>query len=231
MGAGRPQEQLPGQPRRVAGSRSVPGPPPPRRHPATPTVGRDFDDARLAKGDHTRRVVLDAVVALLGEGRTETTIGDVAARAHVSVRIVYYHFGGIGALLMAAVAFQSDRHRGLLFAIPPRGPSGIRISALCRQRRLYFEEITPVLTAALAKIDRRLGFLDLLADDRSLLRDQLACTLGPELQRCGIRAPETLEALEHATGWDTWRALRHVSGHSMTSAERVMTMTAACLLA
>ena len=74
-------------------------------------MGRVFDDARLAKGDHTRRVVLDAVVALLGERRTEPTMTDVAARAQVSVRIVYYHFGGIADLLMATVAFQSDRHR------------------------------------------------------------------------------------------------------------------------
>ena len=231
MAGSRPQEELPGRSGRVANGRSVPGSPPPGLHPATPTLGRVFDDARLAKGDHTRRVVLDAVVALLGERRTEPTMTDVAARAQVSVRIVYYHFGGIADLLMATVIFQSDRHRGLLFTIPPRGPSGIRISALCRQRRLYFEEITPVLTAALTKVDHRLGYRDLLADDRTRLRDQLASTLGPELRAHGIRALETLDALEHATGWDTWRALRHVSGHSMTSAERVMAMTAACLLA
>ena len=194
-------------------------------------MGRHSDDARLAKGDHTRRVVLDAVVAHLGERDTEPTMIDVAARAHVSVRIVYYHFGGISDLLMSAVTFQSDRYRGLLFAIPPRGPSIIRISALCRQRRLYFEEITPALTAALAKVDRRLGLLDLLADDRTLLRDQLASTLAPELHVRGCHAPETLDALEHATGWETWRALRHSGGHSLASAERVMAITAASLLA
>jgi AcrR family transcriptional regulator len=231
MGAGRPQEQLPGRPRQVAGDRSTSGSPPPRRRPTTPITGRIVDDARVAKGDHTRRVVLDAVVAHLGERDTEPTMSEVAARAHVSVRIVYYHFGGIGDLLVAAVAYQSDRYRGLLFAIPPRGPSGIRISALCRQRRLYFEEITPAVTAAQAKVDRQLGFLDLLADDRTLLRDQLASTLAPELRERGIHAPETLDALEHATGWDTWRALRHVSGHSPASAERVMAITATSLLA
>ena len=214
----------------MAGRQSTPGSPPPRRRPAPPTAGRVFDDARLAKGDHTRRVVLETVVDLLGDHGSEPTMGAVAARAHVSVRIVYYHFGGICDLLMAAVAFQSERHRGLLFAIPPRGPSGIRISALCRQRRLYFEQITPAVTAAMAKVDRRLGFLDLLADDRTLLRDQLAATLAPELRGRGIHAPETLDALEHATGWDTWRALRHVTGHSPASAERVMAITASRLL-
>jgi len=158
-------------------------------------------------------------------------MNDVAARAHVSVRNVYYHFGGISDLLMSAVTFQSDRYRGILFAIPPRGPSSVRISALCRQRRLYFEEITPALTAALAKADRRPGLPDLLADDRTLLRDQLASTLAPELRVRGCRAPETLAALEHATGWETWRALRCSSGHSLASAERVMAITAASLLA
>jgi AcrR family transcriptional regulator len=194
------------------------------------TTGRVFDDARLAKGDRTRRLILDAVVAHLGECDSEPTMGEVAARADVSVRIVYYHFGGICNLLMAAVAFQSDRHRGLLFAIPPRGPSGIRISALCRQRRLYFGQITPVVMAARGKADRRLGLLDVLADDRTLLRDQLAATLAPELWERGMYAPETLDALEHATGWDTWRALRHISGHSPASAERVMAITASRLL-
>ncbi|HEY5108662.1 MAG TPA: TetR/AcrR family transcriptional regulator [Acidimicrobiales bacterium] len=175
--------------------------------------------------------MLDALLALIREGADQPTVPVVAARAHVSARIVYYHFGGIHELLVAAVTFQSDRNRDLLFAIPPRGPSSLRISALCRQRRLYFEEITPVLGTALAKTQGQVGFRNLLADDRTLLRDQLARTLGPELRTCGDRAPETLDALEHATGWDTWRALRHVSGHSPPAAERVMAMTAAGLLA
>jgi len=177
-----------------------------------------------------RRALLDALLALVREGHARPTVADVAARARVSVRIVYYHFGGIRELLVAAVSLQAERCRHLLFGVTPNGPLELRISALCRQRRLYFEEMMPVFGTALARAHGRNGFRALLVDERTLLRDQLARTLAPELRSLGERAPETLAAVEHVTGWDAWCALRQVSGYSAASSERVVAITVAGLL-
>jgi hypothetical protein len=67
--------------------------------------------------------------------------------------------------------------------------------------------------------------------DRVILRNQLAHTLGPELAAQRGAAPELLDALEQATGWDAWRSLRDGRGHNPPSAERVIAFTATCLLA
>ena len=187
-------------------------------------------DARTAKGEQTRRLVVEALVDLIDDGGTHPTAKRVAQRAGVSVRLVYHHFVGVHGLLLAAVALQSERHRHLLFAIPPRGPPELRIKALCRQRRLYFEELTPVYRVAHDRAHAEGGLDALLAGDRTVLRNQLAYTLGPELAARGSGGPELLDALEQATGWHAWRALRDVRDNSAPVAERAMAFVAERLL-
>jgi len=206
-----------------SGTRPTPG----TGHRSAVATGHD---ARLAKGARTRQVVLEALVALIDERSPQPTVPDVAARAGVSVRIVYHHFGGIQELLVSAVALQSDRHRDLVFTIPPRGPVDLRITALCRQRRMYFEEVSPVFRMALARAHDEAALHALLADDRAVLRAQLAATLAPELAARQTGSTELLDALAHATGWDAWRSLRDAGGRTAPSAERMMTLTAARLM-
>jgi AcrR family transcriptional regulator len=197
---------------------------------AAPAWAPSARDARTARGERTRRVLVEALVDLIDGGEAQPTTQQAADRAGVSVRLVYHHFGGVHGLLLAAVALQSERHRHLLFAIPPRGPPALRIKALCRQRRLYFEEITPVYRVARARAANGAGLDDLLAADRSALRGRLAVTLAPELEASGGASTDVLDALEQATGWDAWRALRDVRGHTAPSAERAMAFTASCLI-
>ncbi len=199
--------------------------------PAHPPWTSSARDARTAKGERTRRVVVEALVDLIDEGGPHPTAKRVAQRAGVSVRLVYHHFGGVHGLLLAAVALQSERNQYLLFAIPPRGPPELRIKALCRQRRLYFEQMTPVYRVAHGRAHAEGGIDALLAADRTALRDQLAHTLGPELESRGTCGPELLDALEQATGWDAWRALRDGRAQTAPSAERAMAFVAGRLLA
>lgn len=169
-------------------------------------------------------------MALVDEG-ARPTVPDVAQRAGVSVRTVYHHFDGVQQLLEAGVFLQSARHRGLLFTIPPHGRSELRIAALCRQRRHYFEEVTPIRRLALSRSTTGSGPGALVAADRAVLRDQLAHTLAPELGTRGDGGADLLDALEHAMDWNAWNGLREDRRRSPTSAERVMALTATSLLA
>jgi AcrR family transcriptional regulator len=188
----------------------------------------------VAKGQQTRLLLAEALVGLVDGGVAWPTIRQVAARAGVSVRLVFHHFRGTEGLVVAAVSLQSERHRGVLFAIPPRGPPELRVRALCRQRRLYFEELTPVYRMAQARMGLRanagaaLG--ELLAEDRARLRRQLADTLAPEIGARGAQSAVLLDALEAATGWEAWRALRDVRRLTPAAAERAMAFTAGSLL-
>ncbi len=196
----------------------------------TPAVGRRHLDGRVARGQQSRDLLVEALVTLVEEGATAPTAQGVADRAGVSVRLVFHHFRGVQGLLVAAVALQSERHRDILFAVPPRGPPSLRIGALCRQRRLYFEELMPLFRLASARTGTGPALQDLLADDRARLRRQLVGTLAPEVAGRGAEADDLLDALERATGWEAWRALRDVRAKSSAAAERAMAFTALRLL-
>lgn len=184
----------------------------------------------MARGEETRRVLVEAFVALVDAGVTVPTMRQVAERAGLSRRIVYHHFRGTRGLLVAAVSLQSGRHRGTLFDVPPRGAPDLRIRALCRQRRLYFEALAPVVRAAEVRPDTAAALQGLFAGDRSRMRRQLAATFAPELTARGPEADDLLDALEQSLGWESWRARRDVRGQSPTAAERGMAFTARRLL-
>jgi len=195
-----------------------------------PATRRRRHDGRLARGWRTRRLLVEALVDLVDQGATAPSIQQIADRVGVSVRVVFHRFDGKDELILASVALQSERHRAVLFAIPAKGPAELRVRALCRQRRLYFEEITPIYQVANALACTPDGLRQLLSDDRKVLRDQLATTLAPEVRARGPLSEELVDALERATGWDAWRALRHSEGSSVAAAERAMVFTAVHLL-
>jgi AcrR family transcriptional regulator len=174
--------------------------------------------------------LVEALIDLVDEGATAPTIPQIADRAGVSARLVFHRFDGRDELMLASVALQSERHRTILFAIPARGPADLRVQALCRQRRLYFEEITPIYRVATTLASTADDLRQLLADDRELLSRQLAATLGPEVRARGTQSVELVDALERATGWDAWRALRDSQGTSAAAAERAMVFTTVHLL-
>jgi AcrR family transcriptional regulator len=190
-------------------------------------------DGRVARGRVTRALLVESLVALVdgdGDGGVPTT-RQVAERAGVSVRVVFHHFPSAPDLAAAAVVLQSERHRGVLFAVPPRGPPELRVRALCRQRRLYFEALGPIHRVAAARAPTSAALARFHVEDRQRLRRQLAVALAPEVRDRGDEADALLDALEHVTGWDAWRALRDGWGRSPAAAERAMAFTAVRLLA
>jgi TetR/AcrR family transcriptional regulator, regulator of autoinduction and epiphytic fitness len=184
-------------------------------------------DGRVAKGARTRAAMVEATIALIESGNPRPTGQQVAAEAGVSVRLLFHHFEGVQTLFLDAAELQSARTRSLIGIIPPHGPVGLRVAAICHQRRQLFETIAPVLRATLARTGNR---TDPLADRRALLRHQLAVGLRPEILARGRSAPVLLESLDVAAGWQSWTSLRVEAGLSATEAERVMAYTVAGLL-
>ena len=179
-------------------------------------------DRRLARGVRTRREIVDSLIDLINRGNPHPSTRLVAARAGVSLRTVYHHFGDVEILFLSAARFHLSRHQSLVADMPPQGPTEARIRAVCHQRRLLFEEIGPVLRVANARAQRSPGLHEVLVGHRSRLRAQLAFTLGPEIAARGSEARVVLEALEVATGWQSWNALRFEAARSASSAEQFM---------
>jgi len=189
-------------------------------------------DRRLARGVRTRRDIVDALIDLINRGNPHPSTRLVAARAGVSPRTVYHHFGDVEILFRSATRLHLSRHQSSLVAdIPPQGPTEARIRAVCHQRRQLFEEIGPVLRVAHARAQRSPGLHEVLVGYRSRLRQQLAFTLGPEIAARGAEASVVLEALEVATGWQSWNALRFEAARSASSAEQFMAFAVVRILA
>jgi len=184
----------------------------------------------VARGQETRRLLVESLLDLVDAGATAPTNQQIAERAGVAVRLVFRHFRDTEGLVVAAVALQAERHRWILFAVPPRGPPDIRIRALCRQRRLYFERLTPIYRVARRRSDAAAALRGLLAEDRARMHLQLAGTFAPEMADRGDEADDLLDALEQATGWEAWRARRDGQGQTPAAAERAMAFTAGRLL-
>jgi AcrR family transcriptional regulator len=187
-------------------------------------------DRRLARGAHTRLTIIEGMIALIESGNVHPTTEQIADRSGVSRRLVHYHFHSVDALFLAAASLHAMRYRPLITVVPSRGPLEVRIRAICRQRRQLFEAMAPVHRAAHIRIHAVVGLERLMDDHRSLLHAQLAAALAPEIHARGDEGAALLEALDLATGWEYWFALRERGRHSPPSAERAIIFAVASLL-
>jgi AcrR family transcriptional regulator len=174
-------------------------------------------------------MIVDAMIDLIDEGNPRPTSRQVAARAGVSIRTVFHHFGDLDVLFRSAAGLHLWRHRSLVTTPPSHGPIEARIQALCHQRRQLFEVIGPVLRVAHARSQGSAGLREMLAQHRSRLRQQLARTLGPEIAAGGTE-DKMLDTLELTTGWQSWSALRFEAGHTASSAEEFLVQTVTRML-
>jgi hypothetical protein len=146
------------------------------------------------------------------------------------VRSVHHHFHGVEYLVRRATELHAARYRSLIAAIPPHGPVEVRIQAICHQRRLLFEAVTPVLLANYLRAKGSPKENDVVSEYRILLRRQLAGTLRPEILARGTHARTLFDALDVATGWHSWLSLRFEGDRSPSAAEEVMVYAVSLLL-
>ncbi len=181
-------------------------------------------DRRRARGWATRDALLRATADLVDGGDLRPTSDQVARKAGVSRRLVFHHFDDVDSLLVDTIESQLARHRAVIVPVPAHGARHVRIGAVCKQRRVLFERVRPLLMAA--------GWLreGARAPDRAArparpvqlagLREQLAQTFAPELEGLGEAAPEVLDWLDLLTGWEHWQTLRSRMRLTATAAER-----------
>ena len=179
-------------------------------------------DRRRLRSSRTHTLILEALIDLVESGDPQPSARVIAERAGVARRSVFHHFADVNRLYLAAVDLQASRHGSLVVPVLPWGPLESRVGLLCHQRRELFEAVGPVLRAASARSGDPAGVDRHLGDHRVLLRRQLAETLAPELRARGTGAGVLLDALEMATGWTHWQALRFEARHPAGAAEQLM---------
>ena len=185
-------------------------------------------DGRLARGERTRRNVAEALISLIEEGDPQPTAKVIAARAGVSLRLVFHHFADMEALYRAVMALQVTRHWETLRKVPSDLPLAQRIDRTVRQRGRLFDAISPVRRAATPQAYHSASVTTRLSESSVLLRRHLVVTFEPELEAASDKG--LLEAIDATTSWETWERLRRTQGLTSPAARRIVARMLTSLL-
>lgn len=192
-----------------------------------PVKGQGLD-GRTVRGLRNRDAIVQAMLALYGDGTLRPTAQTVAERAGLSLRAVYQHFADLEALREAVADAQMARVAALVEPVDPALPLAERIDRLVAQRARTHELVTPVRRAALLSVHDSPTIARRLRAAGRRLRGELEQAFAAELTG---RPPELLEALDLTLSWDAWHRLRDGQGLSVTRARAVLRHQTGCLLA
>ena len=188
-------------------------------------------DGRTARAQRTREAIVDAVLGLLDAGDLRPSVEDIAARAGVSPRSIFQHFGDRETLLRAVGMRQTERVSQMVEHLPDRGPFDERLDAFVEQRARVLEFITPVRRSAVLNEPFSEGSHAGLQAFRAFKRAEAERVFAPELDaRPAGEREEVVRALGAVTDWNTWEALRAHQGLSVADARAVMRRTIGALI-
>lgn len=175
-------------------------------------------DGRLLRSERSREAIVEAMLALVGEGLPSPTAEQVAERADVGIRSVFRHFRDMDGLFAAMDAGLEARLLPLLATEVPKGGLESRARALVHQRARLFERLAPYKRAATLKRWRSPFLRERHREMVRRLRLELERWL-PELEEA---PPELASALELVTSFEAWDRLR--SEQRLGSARAVATL-------
>jgi AcrR family transcriptional regulator len=200
----------------------------------TPAEALGPADGRQVRTRRSRRAICDACLDLVQEGVLQPSADQIAERAGLSRRSIFYHFRDLAALYDAVVEAGLQRCAPLLEEIPRSVPVGARAARLAEVRARFLEATTPFRRSLAAQALGGPASGQALRVARELLRrqrDDVAALFGPEL--AGLDAPErgeVVEALAAAVSPSTGEHLRASRGLSPARARGVMQRSLRALL-
>lgn len=184
-------------------------------------------DRRSARAERTRTAVVDALLALLREGRRRPTGREIADRAGVSLRSLYVHFDDLDDLYRAAAAHHLRRHRHLVRPVDPGLPLGERVRCFVRQRARLYETTDGVRQAAAFWAPTSPALTEVVAAAHRAGWQEVTRVFAAELAGDPARA----NAVWAASSAALWDGLRHDRGLGAAEACRVMEVLVRAALA
>jgi TetR/AcrR family transcriptional regulator, regulator of autoinduction and epiphytic fitness len=101
-------------------------------------------DGRTVRAERTRHALVEALLALLNEGRLRPTAAEIADRAGVSERSVFQHFPDREALLEAVAREQYERVMPTIRPVDASLSLAARIDEFVAQRATLYERASGV---------------------------------------------------------------------------------------
>lgn len=169
----------------------------------------DEKDGRHARRNRNRLAVVDAMLALYGQGNLDPSSDQIAERAGLSPRSLFRYFDDIDDLVRVAVA----RHHARVLPLAEldtsvAGSLDERVRRLVTQRLRLFGAIAAVGTVARLRAPFQPLIATELAAARGFWRDQLRQLFAPELFALGkTTAAHVVASIDVLTSYESFQLL------------------------
>jgi AcrR family transcriptional regulator len=190
--------------------------------PATPKTRKTHTphtppkvDGRRERTKRTHAAIVEALTALLDEGRIEPTAAEIAARAGVATRSVGQHFASRERLMLAVAAHHQARL--VPSAIDEGASLKVRLSSFVRDRTRILEGSRAMRRAAAVVADRSSAVTTALGRVARQRRQESALLFAAEIARC-VDPLATERTVALVTSGRAWDALREELGMSTKAA-------------
>ena len=179
-------------------------------------------DGRTARAERTRAAVVDALLDLIDEGELQPTAQAVAARAGVSLRIVYFHFEDHCKLFATAAARQTGRMLADVKMLSADGPLAARLDAFVVARARIYQRVFNTRRAARLYEHAAPLIAHTLAFVRAAKREEAERVFARELDALAppLRRDRAC-ALGAVTSFNAWESLRAHQQLTVEDARRV----------
>ena len=173
-------------------------------------------DGRRLRSERTRRLIIEAYLALLREDPRVPTSAQIAERAGYSVRSVFERFPDLLSLRIAATdhAFAVGKAQAVVRDVD--GDRSTRIRSQVETRSQTCEKWLPLWRALNANQGESAELKLRIRLARELIMKRLELMYRPELATLDDRARKhTLIALEALTDFESWGRMRELYGLSV----------------
>jgi AcrR family transcriptional regulator len=182
----------------------------------------DRVDGRRLRSERTRRLIVEAYVALVRENSQMPTAVQIAQRAGYSVRSIFERFPDLTALRVAATDYAIAEARANAALRDLDAPRLTRIKSQVAQRAQTCETWLPLWrvlstdTSQSSDLQQRIGMI------RQLILMRMEMMFKPELSTVSdADRKKTMLALESLTDFESWARMRGLYGLSVEDASMV----------
>ncbi|CAN5397015.1 hypothetical protein BH10PSE6_BH10PSE6_13490 [soil metagenome] len=179
-------------------------------------------DGRRLRSERTRRLIVEAYMALVRESSQMPTAVQIAERAGYSVRSIFERFPDLNALRVAVTDYAIAEARANAALRDLDAPRMTRIESQVGQRAQSCERWLPLWrvlsadTSQSSDLQQRIGMI------RQLILMRMEMMFKPELSTApDADRKKTMLALEALTDFESWARMRELYGLSVEDASMV----------
>lgn len=187
-------------------------------------------DGRTARAERTRTAIVEAHLALIGEGDLRPTGERIAERAGISLRALWTNFKDMEALFAASGQRLAERQEAEFRPVSPSLPLPQRVEEFCIQRAKMLEILAPSAKAARLREPFSAQLRQNKVKAIALVREEIETLFAGELALAGDDREQLLHSLTVSSTYASWAMMRDDLSLDVAEARGAMTRTVTALL-